>query len=129
MSKEYKDVKTFTVKRSKWQRGEGNQSARLHNDNNKMCCLGFYAKKCGLKKKDITDVASPGEIEYDIKDAWDTFLIKRLDMPDSTDLLVDSNIANTLMEVNDDVNASDKDRELKLKELFKEQGIKVKFVD
>lgn len=136
MSKRYKDVKKFVVKRSKWFRGRGNTLSRLQTDN-QMCCLGFYAKECGLKKKNITDVVSPGEIEYEIKDIWDTFLLARIsniydsdpDDPGLTDIIIDSEIANSLMEINDDVNISDEDREYKLKELFKEQGIKVKFVD
>lgn len=40
--------------------GEGNTS--LLNDIGEMCCLGQFAKQCGLKDDDIIDRADPREI-------------------------------------------------------------------
>lgn len=131
MSKEYKDVKKFVVKRSKWFRGQGDEQSRLQTNNNKMCCLGFYAKECGLKKKHIIDVASPSKIEYDIRILWKSFLFNRKEAELADDLIriSDSNITNDLMEINDSEVISEKIRERQLKDLFKAQGIKLKFID
>lgn len=129
-SKEYKDVKKFVVKRSKWYRGKGDEGSRLQTSSNKMCCLGFYAKECGLKKKDILDISSPGEVSFDIKSQWDTFLVQNRtsDFSEET-FYMDSSIANDMMEINDSENISEKEREKSLKELFNTQGIKLKFID
>ena len=130
MSKEYKDVKKFVVKRSKWYRGEGDAESRLQTSKNKMCCLGFYAKECGLKKKDILDIGSPGEVPYDIKNLWDTFLLEsKTHFYTDEPSISDSSIANDMMEINDNEFITEKERELRLKELFKTQGIKLKFID
>lgn len=55
-----KEVKSFTVKRSKWLRGEGHGNSYLLRPNDgKMCCLGFLGIACGAEKEDIFDNENP----------------------------------------------------------------------
>lgn len=42
-----KEVKSFTIDRAKWGKGA------CLNEDGTMCCLGFYAKACGLTNSDI----------------------------------------------------------------------------
>ena len=51
------DVKSFTVNRRSWLRGTG--EGMLLDDQNKKCCLGFYARECGLSAKDIRGLEAP----------------------------------------------------------------------
>jgi hypothetical protein len=131
MNVKYKDVKKFIVKRSKWFRGQGDEQSRLQTTDNKMCCLGFYAKECGLKKKHLLDISTPSEILYDIRTLWKSFLFDRKDIEFANDetWITDSNVANDLMEINDNKFITEKERERRLKDLFKAQGIKLKFID
>lgn len=121
--KEYKDVKTFTVKRSEWLRGFNINSCLL-NEDGKMCCLGFYARACGLRKQDILDMSDPEQCTSVKNKKWNTFLIDDDDGSDDN-----SQYCWELMEANDDKNLSDKKREKKLTSTFKKAGVKVEFVD
>lgn len=131
--KEYKDVKTFVVKRSEWLRGTSVDSCLLDKED-KMCCLGFYAQSCGLRKQDIRGISSPQECIAQNNKKWDTFLLKEskdpwsYGMPDSIGF-DDSKQCVELMKINDSENISDKEREKELTSLFNKAGIKVKFVD
>lgn len=133
-----KDIKKFTVKRENWLRGEKNDSRLLRYDDNKMCCLGFYARACGIPKKYILDESTPNESYgnlLNMNTRWDSFLISKSDVCTDPFLISvddaytdDSKSANELMKINDDDTISDKTRENRLKKLFLKNGIKVNFV-
>ena len=93
----------------------------MRNDG-KMCCLGFLGKACGATDKQIYMINTPEEAD---KVKWPEFLIETL----SSDLTGNSDICNHLMIINDsqDKNLSDREREKKLKEIFKKNGIQVTF--
>lgn len=123
-----KDVRKFTVKRSKWLRGNGGVSQLLNNEG-KMCCLGFYGRECGLRPQDIRDQATPSDVD-DTRDEkiWNTFLIKD-DTINTLNSPRDSKAAVKLMRINDSKALSDEKREEKLTAEFLKWGIKVKFVE
>lgn len=53
-------MKKLVVDRKTWLRGEGPRNSRLlREEDQTMCCLGFYAIACGLSSDDITDAADP----------------------------------------------------------------------
>lgn len=107
----------LVIKRSKWLRGDDSESYLLRESDNKMCCLGFLARKCGLAPKEIRGHMTPE----------DTYSTK---FPTS---IVDKSTANTrtcgtLMTINDDPDLTDAERERKLTALFKRIKIGVRFV-
>jgi len=110
----YKDVSEFTVDRNTWDRGRGT-SFLLNPNTEKMCCLGFYARACRLKNKEIEFHGSP----WMLYKKWKTFLIN-----DDWD---NSKVCKKLMKVNDDECMSADRREKQLKKIFKANGVKVKF--
>ena len=122
----YKDVKSFTIKRSKWLRMSKRTqiySQMLDGKSGKMCCLGFYATSCGIAKKNIKGEPSPMEVAFSLEDnnsKWNTFLISNK---------YNSKIAGKLMDINDDDETTDAFKEKEIKKIFATKGIKVKFVD
>lgn len=108
-------VKSFRINRAKWARGgEGGQSALLNEDGNK-CCLGFYALACGAKPNQIAGHGCP-------EDAWPVKAGRWLleDGKDSPDCY-------ELVNVNDNVNLTDANREEEIKRIFKKHRVEVKF--
>lgn len=118
--KTLKDVPKFTVKRKKWFRGKGSWNSNLLNSSGNMCCLGFYALACGFEKSDIIDKLDPTNIIRHIDCIWKTKLL---------DKFGNSAACYDLMSINDEGSISDKEREAKLKTLFKKMGVAVTFKD
>lgn len=50
---EIRKPKEFTIDRRKWLRGKGKEFSKLLRSNGEMCCVGFYAKACGLSDNAI----------------------------------------------------------------------------
>lgn len=141
-----KDIKTLTIKRSKWLRGKGEQASSLLNSRSgKMCCLGQYAESCGIKPDQMKNLASPAELLNYLGGSefvenvngtlvktkpqnieWKTKLV--MGKPTCYDNTV---IASVMMSTNDDDDGefTEEAREQKLTRLFKRIGVKVKFVD
>lgn len=126
----FQDVKSFVVDRERWYRGKGDRHSKLLNRNNKQCCLGFYALACGLSEASIKGQNTPNDVICNTESCscksniqWKTKLIDS----DIDSDKVNSQICQTLMEVNDEIELSDEERETKLTKLFKKIGIKVKF--
>ena len=120
-----KDVKSFTISRSKWLRGTNDTC--LLNAEGKMCCLGFYALACFLQEKDIFERFTPEEI-YDVKQMWDSFLVCEHPANDGGGL-VNSKTCTHLMDTNDGLTSTDDEKEKEIVALFKSQGVDVTFVD
>jgi hypothetical protein len=127
------DVKTFIVDRSKWYRGRDNSC--LLKPGNKMCCLGFYAEACGIDRKLLRDVSTPGDVSLLMSGEEDSNgkrVHQKSDMVWETKLVhgkdkQNSKTCDEMMKVNDDTYTTDKVRETKLKALFKKIGIAVRF--
>jgi len=111
-----KHVKEFTVKRSKWWRGKGEDKSSLRKPGGKQCCLGFYARACGMKAKDIKNV----RLISSIKENQVKFeLLSAFGVHDEFDLA----------QINDDEFYDDITREQKLINRFVKHGITVTFED
>jgi hypothetical protein len=120
-------MREFTVDRSKWMRGKGDQFSRLlvapetarngstvpSEDVGKMCCLGFYSLACGLTPEEIEDVGFPSSVGYPDEMEWVTF----------------DDRENTIGEINDDPAISDAEREERLTKIFGAYGVRPIFVD
>jgi hypothetical protein len=112
----YKDVKSFTILRKKWIRGEDpEETFLLRKDDGKMCCLGFYGQACGISDRDLLGVAEPSGVnEYHPKIIWDTKLIE-----EKTGW--GTKVCDALIRINDE-NSPDKVKEKKITEKFKKIG-------
>ncbi len=115
-----KTVKEFTIKRSKWLRGDDLNSCLLKKNGHK-CCLGFYGQALGVSNAAMRDVGSPCESDGYKEKApeWMLHLGNKLD----------STITEKLMRINDEYCLPQAQREKDIAKIFKEQGVKVKFVD
>jgi len=124
MSKKvFRDVKSFKIVRKNWLRGSGDNSALFRAEDEKMCCLGFYAKACGIAQKHIINMPTPEDVTSNLKDIdgrWDTCLL---------DLFWNTKLTNELMSINDNKKLSDQKREEKITAKFAKAGIKVKFAN
>lgn len=114
--KPIRNVKRFTIKRNEWLRGNPDEG-KLLNYEGKMCCLGIYLKACGVPAEDLEDKDMPSELACEYKlPAWLA--------TEEDELVPVVKLANK----NDEAGLAPAVREKQLRELFKEQGIVVRFV-
>jgi|SRR3984957_16017850 len=112
-----KEVKSFTIDRNKWLRGEGtSKSSLLRSSDGKMCCLGIYLSACGVAKDILKNLATPASIvEKNTLPSW------------LKNHYLNSSIVIDLMNANDKIQFAETDRELSIKAGFKQAGIKIRF--
>lgn len=151
--KTIKDIRSFTIDRSKWVRGDiGGDSALLNGQGN-MCCLGHYSKACGISDNNLQDSAGPSDVldenilnknqlgkawlanyrqeSIEIVD-WKSKLFKVFfdDCPDYQEFAADNSIiCENLMSINDDLHLTEVEREKDIKAQFAKMGVKVKFIN
>ncbi|MHA2068143.1 MAG: hypothetical protein ACXABY_27595 [Candidatus Thorarchaeota archaeon] len=116
-------MKEFTVYKDSWVRGDGyvynangereymGNSALLNNEGN-MCCLGFFGEACGLSHARMIDQAEPDDVGRN----------KHRNYPK-----LDYKVWEQFMSVNDNSQISDRQRQDRLRKLFKKIGYKVSF--
>jgi len=126
-------MKKLTIQRSKWLRGEGpGQSYLIRRTDQKMCCLGFFGLACGLNPERMTDVGSPIGIPLMLKETYSKVWSSKV--PEAKFLFSaggggHSESANDLMNVNDNNNLTESDREREITAIFAKNGIEVVFTD
>jgi hypothetical protein len=114
------------IKRARWLRGSPGEtrfSFLRHPDNDKQCCLGFYARQCGIATKAIRGIATPDNIWGDDERRK----VQRLFLADTISSL--NEITDDLMAVNDDSNITAKKRESQIRKLFRKLKVRVRFID
>lgn len=114
-------MQKLIIVRDKWYRGNSYNSSLLRADG-KMCCLGFYAKKCGYAEEEIFTKTSPHDLAYHgqtIKEG----LEKLLDTRNSN-----NEICDQLIDINDSHITSEQVREQIVSDLFKQIDVEVEFV-
>ena len=118
----------FTVKRSKWLRGEGRGNSYLRRERDgKMCCLGFRARAVGFTARRITGKISPRNLYHKLEDVkeQDAGLVAVY----CTRYLGDTELCNRIMTINDSKDITEITRENQLKAFFKRLGDTVIFKD
>ena len=104
----------FTIDRSRWLRGRdadvGEGSRLYRTSDKKMCCMGFYLRRCGMSVTDIQEKSLPRLVETDL--------------PPSAGWIV-GHAENDLAIVNDI--RRHKHRERAIKTIFKRHGVDVTF--
>jgi hypothetical protein len=91
-----------------------------------MCCLGFVSNQCGVPKKAMAGVASPTNIGSHEEKLFDILIEDPKGEYDYT-ILDETNLAMAAMSINDDDSLTNKERESRLKDLFKKHGFTLKF--
>lgn len=117
---------TLIIDRRLWARGGRNSRHSKLLVGGKLCCLGFHALACGLRKDEIEDMGTPRS----------AIVQHKLDIPegmrflfgDSIDHPPHSAAARTLMEINDDEQITDDEREKQLTTVFTQYGWAVTFI-
>ena len=115
-------MKNLTIKRSKWihTKKDLETQSKLHRKSDgKMCCLGFLTKACGIPVKKFSGFGTVEDVG-----------LKRL--PKTLQWLVNNSYPSSdafkAMKINDS-NMLRKNKEKRIKTIFKRHGINVKFVD
>lgn len=127
------------IDRSRWMRRSSEKDPSgllLDPSSGKMCCLGFYCKSLGLKEEEISCIGMPADLDkVDLDKSWliqkdfnDEYYDSDEDICDEF-LYRDSLNANLLAGINDNPNFSDEEKERKIKEIFRQNGVEVEFVD
>ena len=119
-------MKEFTVRRSKWVRGDGiNGDARLLNSNNCMCCLGFaICQITKMPQEELMDKRMPSHV-FTRK----SFLTETTQRLTGGSFVSDNELANDASLINDNSVITDAVRETELKKIFRKHGIKINFKD
>ena len=122
-------MKTLVINRKRW--GFGSEGGSLLNPKtHKMCCLGFACRQAGFSAKDISKLAMPSDLKANE--------IRPKALPLLSDFIshrkerVSTKVATRLAEVNDSKSQhfqDQKEREKRIKDLFKTINTRVEFVN
>lgn len=123
---------TFTIQRSKWDRGRCGAAvlyphpyvSLLCRKTGKMCCLGFVAIQLGLTEKDIRNEAEPDERNERHAKVLDGVLLVK-----ENDCVAQTELTKRAIKINDHDKLSEPEREKKLSILFELHGHKLVFED
>ena len=119
----------FTIDRAFWSRGDGEEgepsNAMLSHYTGGLCCLGHFARACGVQDRYLMDLSTPRSVSRELED-------KRQPVPKSFRWLLargsNSEKAAQLMAINDRPDFSDSEREIQIAEIFASQGHTVTFI-
>jgi hypothetical protein len=111
-----KKLDKLTINRTEWLRGEGSMYSYLRRaSDQKKCCIGILL--CALDVKEETLLS---------KHAVQDLFIK---LPAEQNWLNDRSKMESFYRQNDNTTITEEEREVRLTDLFAEQGIVVTFVD
>ena len=119
-------IDSYVIDKKTWLRGEGDEkSFLLRPEDNKMCCLGHYLRHRGLKDGAITNVHAPAMVME--KGVPDWLLSPQ---PSSTIRVFpndNSGACSLLMEINDNPETNDAEKQREIRKIFADNGVKVTF--
>ncbi len=133
-----KKPEVLTINRGKWVQGgervgEILGSPELLNDEGNMCCLGFYAKQCGVPEDKLSGIATPEQVKGSTRVPYMTTKLADEYKSPGGRHIVNSELAKVLMSINDheegsiNENLSLKDKEKLVREEFKKIDVAVRF--
>lgn len=122
------DVKRFVIERERWLRGDEENSRLLRPSDGKMCCLGFFARACGIDEDQIEDEAEPEDVPGA---GWPLWVLRESD-DFAGDYDLPGKLKNSLdivelIKANDDEATGDRKRESRIAEIFAKHGVEVEF--
>lgn len=112
-------VTHLKINRRTWLRGT--KEGTLRDNEDKMCCLGFYARACGYKVEDLYQAMMPDEL-VDPDNEEDNLFPEWVFKTNN-----EKSTVNRLVYFNDSEKISDKVREEKIAYWFAREGVKVTF--
>ena len=127
-----KEPREFTIKRSKWIRGEGpGKSFLRREEDKKMCCLGFLCVAAGSSKNNILGLKSPEDLDVELPSSleWLVDIYEKIEGLVDEKIYEDKVYTQNLMVINDREDISEETREAQLTDMFLENGWKPVFVD
>lgn len=113
-------MKTYYVSRKKWLRGQGEKSSALLRKDGMRCCLGFVGEQCKIPRKALINKKTPISLKVDIRDRWPKWMV-------GAGLHINSEDAYTAMRTNDDEGMTEREREKRLREIFRANGDRIVF--
>lgn len=121
-------MKTVTIQRSKWQRGQRDLATSLWtSDEQSGCCLGHVLHQAhGVSYKAMNDIAAPENLATETSSR--NPLVVKGDDPSWLDF-INSPFTEKAIVINDNTRISDKMREYRLRLLFKRHKYELKFID
>ena len=115
------NVVKFTINRKTWLRGNPNTSV-MRNQHGSMCCLGHFARACGIPATTLVDKTTPGLMRiWGIKlpsQIEDALTERKVSHYSGETYIVNSDLASEFIEANDKKDTPQAKRERKIKELF-----------
>jgi hypothetical protein len=123
-------IKRFVVSRAKWLRGDPDASKMLDHFG-ASCCLGHVCEQLGVPRRDLYCYGFPSELARGWHALTSGFLTERRerfeeDGCQQTDY-VDSDLASQAIEINDNSEIDDAQREAELSALFALHGYTLEF--
>lgn len=112
----------ITVYRQRWTRGTVARNALLRDRQGYMDILGFCAAAAGVPLDELVGHSNPNELLPDYQ------LVDLLE-PETPGHQLENALARNLVELNDDHDLSDADREQQMTEIMAEHGIELRFQD
>lgn len=117
------------IDRSKWRTGytgdnqTGKGMTALVNQEGYCCCLGFISCQ-SMDHKDFYHFAEPEDCKFEVP----YLNYKYVDKWDDDDFYKNTDLSKNAIEINDDVDTTPEEKELKLLELFADSPFKLSFV-
>ncbi len=130
-------MKKYTINRKTWRSGVGTEEngsgkgeTELLNDLGYMCCLGQMCEQLGIPKTKLLNIMTPRIIHKKLGFDNEPEMHKLLSKAKLVDdyLGVNSVLALTAMQINDDHNITQKQREDQLIVLFSLDDIELEFI-
>lgn len=121
-----KDKIEVVIDRAKWRTGgvgpkkTGKGKTQLLNTSGYKCCLGFLCEAVGVEKS-IKEIVNPAYLKINIPQITEP-------LPALSGRIGNTNLSRDAMEINDDSQLSPRQKEDKLKQLFKDSCYQLKFV-
>ena len=113
----------FTVRRERWARGGKNGPSALRNLQGNQCCIGSVCRQLGASAKNLLGVHTAGQLTMPPQKIKNV-LLKRDGL-----VMIDRKWVDNAYCVNDDTTISDKERESRLKRIFRRAGHTITFID
>lgn len=126
-------MRELVIDRTRWHRGRGHGNSYLLNSEDKMCCLGFECIANGYTPDQIKKVSTPRCLVIDIKSTsipdnlrW---LVRDREGVESSLAFVSTDDAKLLMDINDDMDIYDEERQQQISAIFARNSIQVTFIN
>lgn len=124
-------MRDLVIDRSRRLRGDifSGEGSYLLDEQGRQCCLGFFLSSCRVPKDRLLDECLPSGIGW-----WPKYATFEHDIPKSAMWLVEEvgkegqRVESFFTSVNDDSSFLEPERERRIKALFAEYGVRVKFV-